>query len=121
MPDNAAESPEPDDVDLDLDLEDASLREAIGQPTTIRISGKVLTFPHHAEWTHDQTRMMSLGMFDAWAEGLLSEADFKVWQGANLRNYQHDAIVKKMLANMGAGSPGKSQRPSTSPPRKRRR
>ncbi len=123
MPDaaQAVEPEETEDVDLDLDLEDANLREAIGKPTTIRIGGRVLTFPHHLEWTHDQTRMMTLGMWDQWAQSLLSEDDWKAWQDASLKNYQFEAITQRMLANMGAASPGKSQRRSPSRQNKRRR
>lgn len=121
---SAAANAEPeeteDEVDLDLDLEDANLREAIGKPTRIRLGGRVLTFPHHAEWTHEQTRMMTMGMFDSWAQSLLSEVDWKAWQAAGLRNYQFDAIVKEMLNRMGAPSQGKSRPPSRSPQRRRR-
>jgi hypothetical protein len=125
MPESRTKEPEvppvEEEIDLDLDLEDANLREAIGQPTKIRVGGKIITFPHHAEWTHEQTRLLMSGMFDTWALELLSPADFKAWKAANLKNYQFDGIIKLMLKQMGTASPGKSQPPFRSQQRRRGR
>lgn len=104
-----------DDVEVDLDLDDLDpeLREAIGQPTRVRLSGEVLSFPHMSDWPHVATRYLSMSLFDAWAEAILSEDDNKVWLEAKLHNYQVEKIVE-MVSRTGGITPGKARRSSTS-------
>jgi hypothetical protein len=102
------DAPDPgDDVDLDLDAEDMLLREAIGQPLTIRVGGKVIEIPHPTDWPHTANTAAARSDFGAWAAEVLSEDDYEVWQAAKLHNYQVNAVFEKVNRRAGVG-PGKS-------------
>jgi hypothetical protein len=102
-----------DTIDIDLDEEDAVLREAIASPIVVKVGGKIITIPHMLEWEHAHTTLANTGDWDGWAKGVLSPADYEIFQGARLRNYQIEKIMKK--ANDRAGTtPGKSRRSSGS-------
>jgi hypothetical protein len=96
-----------DEVDLDLDAEDQLLREAIGQPMTVRVGGKVITVPHPTEWPHAANEAATRADFGTWAREALSEQDYQVFLAANLRNYQVAAIFERVNKRAGV-SPGKS-------------
>ena len=113
-----ADAPERDageaDVDLDLDAEDDALRkEAVGEPTTIRIGGKVLTFPHQKDWPHEASIFLNNGNSIAWAQRVLSAADFKKFTDAKVRNYQLERLIEVINGNSGI-TPGKPARRSRS-------
>ena len=119
-----ASTPEPDQeeaVDLDLLAEDALLREAIGQPTAIRLpTGDVIEVPHVSDWPHIASRYAAIALFDAWAEEVMSEADLKAFQAAGLKNYQINKIILRASQDGGA-TPGKSRPSSGSRARTRRK
>jgi hypothetical protein len=105
-----------DEVDVAIDLleEDAMLREAIREPTTIRLpTGKVISVPHSADWPHLAARLASVSAYDAWAKAILSDRDFKAFQAAELRTYQVERIVEAAAA-AGGITPGKPRRSSAS-------
>jgi len=115
--DTAADAPERDDeaeVDLDLDAEDVLLREAIGQPTTVRVAGKVISVPHQKDWEWQASQFLGQGLFSAWARLVLSEEDFKAFQDAELRNYQVEKIVEVVTANSGLSLGKRSARSRSS-------
>lgn len=114
-----------EDVDLDLEAEDAELRAEIGKGTAIRlpstldgdggkIPGAVVHFPHMDDWEYQYHRMMVMGNYDGWAQGVLSEDDFQKWQAVNLRNYQIANVVYKvtLAAGTNLGKSGPSSRSS---------
>jgi hypothetical protein len=108
MTDDTA-APERDDdeaVDLDLDADDVLLREAIGEPTTVRAGGRVLTIPHQKDWPHIASAFLGQGSFSAWARRVMSEEDFKAFDAADLHNYQIERIVEIVTRNAGI-TPGK--------------
>lgn len=109
-----------DEVDLDLDADDVLLREAIGQPTVIRVGGKVITIPHQKEWLYEASQFMGQGMYTAWARRVLDDQDFKAWEAAKLKNYQLEAVVLRCTADAGL-TPGKSPARSRSSRSTRRR
>jgi hypothetical protein len=98
---------EPEDVDLDLDAEDMLLREAIGQPITVKVGGKIITVPHTSEWPHIANTAAGRADFGTWAAAVLSDADFETFTKANLKNYQMTALFSKIHRRTGSG-PGKS-------------
>ena len=113
-----ADAPERDageaDVDLDLDAEDDALRkEAVGEPTSVRIGGKVVSFPHQKDWPHEASVFLGNGNSIAWAQRVLSEPDFKAFTAAKVRNYQLERIIEVVSANGGI-TPGKPSRRSRS-------
>lgn len=115
----------PDDepeVDLDLEELDPELREAIRQPSVVRLpgTGKVISIPHISDWPHVAARYTTSGLFDAWADEVMSEKDAKAFKEAALRNYQIDRIVK-LATDTGGISPGKSSASSRSRGGTRRR
>jgi hypothetical protein len=104
-----------DDLEVVIDLleEDALLREAIREPLPVRLpTGKVISVPHIADWPHIASRFITVEAFDAWAARVLSDADYKAWQDADLHNYQVRRIVTAASA-AGDTTPGKSSRSST--------
>jgi hypothetical protein len=109
-----------DDVDLDLDAEDTLLREAIGQPLTVRVGGKVIEVPHPTDWPHTANTAAGRSDFSAWAAEVLSEEDRKVFLAANLRNYQVNALFESVNRRAGVG-PGKSPSSRGSSRNKQRR
>ena len=109
-----------DDVDLDLDAEDTLLREAIGQPLTVRVAGKVISVPHPTDWPHAANAAASRADFTAWAQEVLTPDDFDVFAGANLRNYQVNALFEHVNKRAGVG-PGKSPNSRGSSRNKQRR
>ena len=115
------DAPDPDDdVDLDLDAEDTLLREAIGRPLTVRVAGEVITVPHPTDWPHTANAAASRADFTAWAEAVLSDADYKVFLAADLRNYQVNALFEHVNKRAGVG-PGKSPNSRGSSRNKQRR
>ena len=113
-PDDPERDAEEADVDLDLDAEDEVLRkEAVGEPTTIRINGKVITFPHQKDWPHEASIFLNNGNSIAWAQRALTAADFKKFSDAKVRNYQLERIIEVVSANGGI-TPGKPPRRSRS-------
>jgi hypothetical protein len=107
------EFPDEGDVDLDLLANDARYREALAKPARVRLpTGKIITVPPMADWPHLGTRMVSMGLFDAWAEAVLSEDDFPKFKAAGLHNYQIEKITDAASAAAGT-TPGK-RRPSSS-------
>ena len=116
----AAAAPEEDAVDLDLLAEDVALREAIGQPTSVRLpTGKVIEVPHISDWPHIASRYAAIALFDAWAGEVLSEQDQKAFAEAKLKNYQVSALIERVSKD-GGTTPGKS-RPSSPSRRNTRR
>jgi hypothetical protein len=122
MSEAVARLPEPDDdgVDFDLDAEDTLLREAIGQPLTVRLSGKVITIPHPQDWPHAANTAASGADFGGWALAVLSAQDYRVFTAANLRNYQIEALFAQVQKRTGAG-PGKQRNSGPSSRSKRQR
>lgn len=110
--------PEPEetgsDVDIDLLADDALLREAIREPTSIRLPTKaVIEVPHIADWPHEASLWASRGLYDAWATAVLSPKDAAAFAKAELHNYQVERIVSAVSA-AGGVSPGKPSRSSAS-------
>jgi hypothetical protein len=114
------EAEDEDFVDLDLDADDQLLREAVGQPIRVKVGGQVIEVPHPQDWPHTANTAASNAEFGAWAAQVLSDEDYKVFQGANLRNYQVNALFEHVNKRAGV-SPGKSPssaRSSRSKPRR---
>jgi hypothetical protein len=106
---------EPEAVDLDLEELDPELREALRKPSAVRLpgGGKPVTIPHIADWPAVAARYTTAGLFDAWAEEVMSEPDAQAFKDAKLRNYQIDRIIK-LVTDTGGISPGKSSASSRS-------
>jgi hypothetical protein len=120
MTTTAAAAPEEDAVDLDLLADDAVLREAIGQPTAVRLpTGKIIDVPHISDWPHIASRYAAIALFDAWAAEVLSEQDQKAFAAAKLKNYQVSRLIERASQD-GGTNPGKS-RPSSASRRNTRR
>lgn len=119
------EVPQPPDDDFDVDLDlgelDPELREAIRQPSVVKLPGGAqIAIPHIADWPHVASRFTTAGLFDAWADEVMSERDAKAFKDAGLRNYQIDRIIK-LATDTGSISPGKSSASSRSRGSTRRR
>lgn len=109
------------EVDLDLDELDAELREAIRQPSVVRLPGGTpISIPHIADWPSVAARYTTAGLFDAWAEEVMSAKDAQAFKDAKLRNYQIDRIIT-LVTDTGGISPGKSGASSRSRASGRRR
>jgi hypothetical protein len=97
-------------VDLDLKAEDARLREAVGEPTKIRIDGMVIHIDHIAEWSDVAMKASTRGDWETWADEVIAdekEADHFIQ--ANLLNYQMEAVFETCSKAGGVGK-GKSRR-----------
>jgi hypothetical protein len=109
-------------VDLDLDaISEPLRREAVGQPTAVRINGKVVHIRHGNAWPSSAMRAASQGNWDVWARAVIDDdAEFAVWVGADLENFEMEAVFSKCgeLARMNMG---KSRRYSGSSRNSRRR
>jgi len=91
---------EPEDeevVDLDLDAEDDKLRrEAVGDPTIVRVSGEIIHVTHANAWSSTAMRSAGVANWDAWAREVIDDDDeFRVWVEANLQNYQIEAVFNE--------------------------
>jgi hypothetical protein len=121
---NAAAGTQDDDlepeIDLDLDAEDQLLREAVGQPITVKVGGKVITVPHSQDWPHVANMAAARADFGAWAAAVLSDEDYDTFVKANLKNYQVKAIIERIDKRSGVG-PGKSPSSRSSSKSTRRR
>jgi hypothetical protein len=115
LPEESGEPEEP--VDLDLDAEDVLLREAIGQPMTVRLGGEVITVPRMDYWPAEASGFALRGDFGTWAALVLTPEDFKVYAAVKLRNYQVAAIFNR-VRQTGGVTPGKS--PSSKPSSRRK-
>jgi hypothetical protein len=103
-------------IDLDLDKEDAKLREAIGQPTRVRMRGEVVEFQHPSLWSSTAMKAVSNGDWSAWGQEVIEDPDqFKHFVSCNLRNYQYEAIFTRLNKDSGADL-GKSSQPASSLP-----
>lgn len=117
----ASQAPEDDAVDVDLLAEDALLREAVGQPTSVKLpTGDVIEVAHMADWPHIASRYAAVALFDAWAEEVMSAEDFEAFRKAKLKNYQVNKIIERASA-AGGTNPGKSRPSSASRRRTPRR
>jgi hypothetical protein len=97
-------------VDLDLKVDDVRLREAVGQPTTVRIDGKVIHIVHVAEWPGSAIRASSVGDWATWAtETILDDEERNTFLDADLLAYQLEAVFE-LCAKKGNVKPGKSRR-----------
>jgi hypothetical protein len=116
------DEPDEEDVDVDLDLlaNDSEYRETLAEPTVIRLpTGDVIEVPHMRDWPHIGTRQMVAGLFDGWAETVLTPEDCKAFREASLHNYQIEKITDAVSASAGV-TPGK-RRPSSSSRKSTRR
>jgi hypothetical protein len=120
----AVEGEEHEEVEVDIDLDemqDQLHAEAVGKATTVRIDGKVIHIMHAGDWTSTAYRAMMNGDFDTWAqEAILDERELKVWQDADLRLFEMEAVVTQCARTSRLGL-GKSRKSSGSSRRTRRR
>ena len=108
-------------VDVDLDEQDEALRaEAVGEPTTVRLKGKVFHIVHTGDWSSKAMKAAAEGDWDGWAIEVLPEHEYPDWDELNLKNYQIEAVFVK-CGEKAAMNAGKSQRLSGSRQRSRRR
>jgi hypothetical protein len=108
-------------VDLDLDADDARLREAVGEPTTVRLDGVVVHIDHAAEWSNTAMRAATNGDWDTWAAEVIGdEKELKVFLDADLVNYQLEAIFTE-CGKAAQVELGKSRNSSHSSRNRRRR
>lgn len=109
-------------VDLDLDAQDESLRrEAVGEPTTVRIDGKVIHITHANAWSASAMRAAGTANWDLWAREVIEDDDeFRVWVEADLQNYQVEAVFAE-AGRQARLNQGKSLARSGSRNRTRRR
>jgi hypothetical protein len=113
---------EPEIVDLDLDAQDESLRrDAIGQPTTVRIDGIVIHVVHANAWPSSAMRAAGRADWDSWAREVIEDdEEFRTWMNADLQNYQIEAVFAE-CGRQARLNQGKSQKPSGSRQNTRRR
>jgi len=111
-----------EDVDVDLDLISEVLRkEAVGEPTTVRVDGRVIRVTHANDWSTSAMRAASRGDWDDWAREVIpDDEEFKLWVGADLRNFQIEAVFAQ-CGRKARLNQGKSQRSYGSSKRSRRR
>ena len=88
------EEPEDEAVDLDLDAQDDSLRrEAVGEPTTVRVGGKVIHITHANAWSASAMRAAGTANWDLWAREVIDDdEEFRDWVESDLQNYQVEAV-----------------------------
>jgi hypothetical protein len=111
-----------EDVDLDLDSQDEELRrEGLGKPSTVRLDGIVIHIMHAGDWSSSAMQAASTGDWDTWARQVIEDdEEYKVWEGADLRNYQIEAVFKE-CGRQARMSMGKSPKRSGSRGRTQRR
>lgn len=115
--DNVIDLPD-EDVDVDLD---AIGTEATGTPTTVKLDGTVIHVQHAGDWTSSAMRAASSGDWDTWAREVIdSDEEYQVWEDANLRNNQIEAVFQQ-CGRQARMSQGKQQRSSGSRQRTRRK
>ena len=109
------EAVEDEEIDLDLDAEGERLRqERVGEPTKIKVGGKIIHIRHAGAWPGSAMRGAGQGDWDSWAEGVIDDPDeLKVWFALDLENYQIEAVFQKCGENARV-TMGKSQRRSGS-------
>jgi hypothetical protein len=113
MPDNILNG---NIIDLDLDKEDAALREAIGQPTRVRMRGVAVEFQHPSLWTSTAMKAVNNGDWHAWGQEVIDDpAQYKHFVECNLRNFQYEAIFKRLNKDAGVDL-GKLKEPGNSSP-----
>ena len=88
------EPPEEEAVDLDLDAQDEALRrEAVGDPTTVRIDGRVIHITHANAWSASAMRAAGTANWDLWAREVIDDdEEFRLWVESDLQNYQVEAV-----------------------------
>lgn len=119
----AVEQPEDDiEVDIDLDeLQEQLKKEATGDPTTVRIDGKVIHVQFAGDWNATAYRAMMEGRFDDWADEVISdEKEREAWEDADLTLREMEAVVLQCAKKSRLGM-GKSRRQSGSSRRSRRK
>lgn len=106
---------EVEEVDLDLDAQDEQLRrEGLGEPSTVRLDGKVIHILHAGDWSSTAMQAASTGDWDTWAREVIEDNDeYATWNDADLKNYQIEAVFRE-CARKARMSMGKSQRRSGS-------
>jgi hypothetical protein len=106
--------PENNEIDLDLDALDAQLREAVGEPTSVKINGKVVHIANAADWSGAAMQYSQRGNWDEWAKEVIeTDEELDTFLDARLKNYQLEAIFNK-CAELSNQSPGKSHRSGAS-------
>jgi hypothetical protein len=106
LPDGA---PEDLDIEVDVDL-DAMGDEATGEPTKVRLDGKIIYIQHASDWNSTAMRAAASGDWDTWAREVIDDDDqYKTWEEADLRNSQVEAVFVQ-CGRQARMSAGKSQR-----------
>jgi len=115
-------TPEEVSVDIDLDLMDEILRkEVVGEPTTVKLDGKIVHVSHAKSWSSTAMRAAAAGDWDTWAREVIDDdAEFQTWVAADLRNYQVEAVFNE-CGRQSRMNMGKSRKRSGSPQNSRRR
>lgn len=109
------------EVDVDLDAQDEALRaESVGEPTTVRLKGKIFHIAHAGDWSSAAMKAASGGDWDGWAVEVLPDNEYPDWDELNLKNYQIEAVFSK-CGEKAAMNLGKSTRQSGSRRSSRRR
>lgn len=116
------EQPELPAVDVDLDeMDDALRREAVGDPTTVRIDGVVIHIAHASAWPSSAMRAANTGDWETWARAVITnDREFQAWADADLMNYQIEAVFAQ-CGRQARLTAGKSARLSGSSRRTRRK
>jgi hypothetical protein len=109
-------------VDLDLDqLDDILRKENVGEPTTVRLDGKIVHVAHAKSWSATAMRAAASGDWDTWAREVIDDnGEFQVWVDADLLNYQVEAVFNE-CGRQSRLNTGKSRRRSGSQNHSRRR
>jgi hypothetical protein len=106
------------DVDLDLLANDAQYREALADPLFVKLpTGATISIPPMADWPHLGTRLVTTGLFDGWADTVMSVKDAAAFKKADLHNYQIEKITDACAAasriSAGKRRPSSPSRKST--------
>lgn len=106
---------EPEEVDLDLDAQDEQLRrEGLGEPSTVRLDGRVIHILHAGDWSSTAMQAASTGDWESWAREVIEDnEEFGIWSTADLKNYQIEAVFQE-CGRKARLNRGKSQRRSGS-------
>ena len=104
-----------EEVDLDLDAQDEQLRrEGLGEPSTVKLDGKVIHILHAGDWSSTAMRAASTGDWDTWAREVIDDNnEYAVWNDSDLKNYQIEAVFRE-CGRKARMNQGKSQRRSGS-------